>query len=50
MRAIKVLDVENKLILFQMCSDFLDSNIKFEDWKIGNLKFLKKGDSSILNV
>ena len=45
--AIKALDVENRLILFQICSDFVDSNVEIEDWKIGNLKILpKKRDSS----
>ena len=45
--AIKALNDENRLILFQICSDFLDNDVEIEDWKVGNLKILpKKGDSS----
>ena len=45
--AIKSLNNENGLILFQICSDSLDNDVIIEDWKVGNLKILqKKGDSS----
>ena len=45
-KSIKALNNENRLILFQIYSDFLDNDIEIEDLKVGNLKILKKGDSS----
>ena len=45
-KSIKALNNENRLILFQIYSDFLDNDIEIEDLKVGNLKILKTGDSS----
>ena len=45
--AIKILDDENRNVLFQICSDFFDSDVEIEDCQIGHLKILpKKGDIS----
>ena len=47
LNTIKALDDENRNVLFQICSDFLNGNVEIEDWQIGNLKILpKKGDTS----
>ena len=45
--AIKILDDENRNVLFQICSDFFDSDVEIEDCQIGNLKIIpKQGDIS----
>ena len=49
--AIKVLNDDNKRILFQICSNYFnDDDLDIEEWKIGNLKILpNKGDLSSPN-
>ena len=48
--AIKALNDENRLILFQICSDCLDNDVKIEDWKIGNLKILLKKENLQIQI
>ena len=46
----KALDVENRLILFQICLDFLDSNVEIEHWKIGKLNIIKKKETLQIKI
>ena len=48
--AIKSLNIENRLILFQIYSDFLDNDVGIEDWKVGNLKILKKKETLQIQI
>ena len=48
--AIKALNDENRLILFQICLDFLDNDVKIEDCLVENFKILPKKETLRIQI
>ena len=48
--AIKALNDENRLILFQICLDFLDNDVKIEDCQVENFKILPKKETLQIQI
>ena len=44
--AIKSLDKENRIFLFEICSDFFENKVDIEEWQTGVLKRLPKKETS----
>ena len=48
--AIKALNDENRLILFQICLDFSDNDVKIEDCQVENFKILPKKKTLLIQI
>ena len=47
---IKALDKENRIFLFEICSDFFENKVNIKEWLIGVLKILKKKEILLIPI